>query len=120
MRRLAKLGLEASGELTSVEKIVHGREFYYASWISEGYKELVQKSDTITDDEAISIGLLVAINLFRLREIRLHKSLSSALSAVKDAFALELGVIHSKEMEYRTDREKEKELAKNERKLFFS
>ncbi|KIM35315.1 hypothetical protein M413DRAFT_41523, partial [Hebeloma cylindrosporum] len=90
LRELAKSELEAGKELSSVEKIVLGREIYDSSWILAGYRELVQKSDTMTDDEAIAIGLLLAIKLFRIREIMLRRSLTSALGAIEDVFAEEL------------------------------
>ena len=102
LRRLAKSELDVGKELTSVEKIILGREFYDSSWILAGYKELVQKSDTITDDEAVTIELPTAINLFRIREIMLRNSLTSALDAVEDVFTVELGMIRSKEMGYST------------------
>ncbi len=111
---MAKSQLEAGKELTSVEKITLGRECHYASWVSEGYKELVQKSDTITNEEAIRIELLTAINLFRIREIRLRQSLTSALLAVEEVFAAELSVILNEEMKIRTDQEKEDEMRRRE------
>ena len=106
MRKLAQSELEAGKELSSVEKILLGRECYLVSWISEGYKELVQKSDTITDDEAISIKLPTAINLFRIREVMLRRSLTLALHTVDDVFAEELSMIGEGEIKYRTEQEK--------------
>ena len=50
-------------------------------------RELVQISDTITNDEAINIQLPTAINLFRIREIMLRQSLTSALRFVEDVFS---------------------------------
>jgi len=106
LRKLAKSELETGKELSSVEKVVLGRKFYNSSWISAGYKELVQKSDTITDDEAISIELSTAINLFRIREIMLRQTLTSALRAVEDVFSEELSTIHDQEIRYSTEQEK--------------
>jgi hypothetical protein len=106
LRKMAKSELEAGQELTSVEKIVLGREFYDSSWISTGYRELVQKSDTITDDEAIDIELPTAINLCRIREIMLRQSLTCALIALKNVFAKELSTICEEEINYRTEQEK--------------
>ncbi|KIM35303.1 hypothetical protein M413DRAFT_32563 [Hebeloma cylindrosporum] len=117
LRKLAKSELEAGKELSSVEKIILGRDIYDSSWISAGYKELVQKSDTITDDEAIAIELPIAIKLYRIREIKLRQSLTSALRAVEEVFAMELGVILSKEMGYRTDQEEAEALAEMKRQL---
>ena len=88
------------------EKIILGREFYYSSWILTGYKELVQKSDTITDDEAINIQLPTAIHLFRIREIMLRQSLTSALRSVEDVFSEELSAIRDEEIKYSTEQEK--------------
>ena len=105
LRKLAKSELEAGEELTSVEKIILGREFYHVSWIEEGYKELVQKTDTITDDEAISIELPTAINLFRIREIMLRISLTSAFRFLENVFAEELSMIGEEEIKYRTEQE---------------
>jgi hypothetical protein len=87
LRNMAKSELGAGKELTSVEKVTLGREFHNSSWVLEGYQELVQKSDTITDDETIRIEPLMAINLFRIREIMLRHSLTAALLAVSDVFA---------------------------------
>jgi hypothetical protein len=103
---MAKSELEAGQEVSSVEKIVLGREFYHASWILEGYKELVQKFDTITDDEAINIQLLTAIKLFRIREIMQRQSLTSALRAVEGVFSEELSAIREEEIKYSTEQEK--------------
>ena len=89
LRKLAKSELEAGKDLDSVEKIVLGRECYNSSWVLAGYQELVQKSDAITDDEAIDIELPTAINLCRIREIMLRQSLTLALRVLRNVFAEE-------------------------------
>ena len=104
MRKLAQSELEGEG-LNSVEKILLGRDSKHVSWILTGYQELVQKSDTITNDEAISIGLPTAIDLLRVREIMLRQPLTSALHALKNAFAEELSMIGEEEIKYRTKEE---------------
>jgi Mn-containing catalase len=106
---LAKSELEAGKELSSVEKIVLGRECYNSSWVLAGYQELVQKSDTITDDEVINIQLPTAIDLFRMREIMQRQSLTLALLALKNVFAEELSTIREEEIKYRPTQEKRQE-----------
>lgn len=103
---MAKSELEVGKELSSVEKIVLGREFYTSSWVLAGYEELAQKADTMTDDEAIDIELPTAINLCRIREIMLRQSLTLALHALKNVFAEELSTICGKEIKYRTEQER--------------
>ena len=106
MRKFAKSELEAGKELSSVQKIVLGRECYNSSWVLAGYQELVQKSDAITDDEAIDIDLPTAINLCRIREIMLRQSLTLALRVLGNVFAEELSTIREEEIKYRTVQER--------------
>ena len=106
MRKFAKSELEAGKELSSVQKIVLGRECYNSSWVLAGYQELVQKSDAITDDEAIDIDLPTAINLCRIREIMLRQSLTLALRILRNVFAEELSTIREEEIKYRTVQER--------------
>ena len=106
MRKFAKSELEAGKELSSVQKIVLGRECYNSSWVLAGYQELVQKSDAITDDEAIDIDLPTAINLCRIREIMLRQSLTLALRVLRNVFAEELSTIREEEIKYRTVQER--------------
>ena len=106
MRKFAKSELEAGKELSSVQKIVLGRECYNSSWVLAGYQELVQKSDAITDDEAIDIDLPIAINLCRIREIMLRQSLTLALRVLRNVFAEELSTIREEEIKYRTVQER--------------
>jgi len=70
LRKLSREKLETTAELrlTSTEKIILGRKVHISSWVIEGYEELVLGDETIEDEDAVEIGLLDTLWLFRIRE----------------------------------------------------
>lgn len=69
LRKLSRAKLETIElKLTSTEKIVLGRKVHISSWVIKGYEELVLGDETIQDEDAVEIGLLDTLWLFRIRE----------------------------------------------------
>lgn len=71
LRKLAIAGLDRMAVLTNVDKITLGRRYSVSSWVLAGLRGLVQKDDTITDDEITEISYATAVKLFRIRELKL-------------------------------------------------
>ena len=55
-------------QLDEMELVVLGRKYTSPTWVREGYKKLVSRTETITDEEAYLLGLLTTVRLLRLRE----------------------------------------------------
>ena len=85
--------------LTSLEKIILGRELFITSWVIDGFIKLV-RATTITDEEALLIdngAATTAYKLFRIREQRIVGELPSAMIKVEEIFKEELDHLRSKE-----------------------
>ncbi|KAF9536409.1 hypothetical protein CPC08DRAFT_824809 [Agrocybe pediades] len=71
--------LKLTDVLGPIEKVCLGREQNVAFWIQEGYKALVERAETITDDEALSLkknsGVDYAVTGLALLRIREKKAL---------------------------------------------
>jgi hypothetical protein len=104
IRRVASQTLE-NLNLTSVEKVVLGREASVSKWVAEGYRELVA-SENISDEDVGVIGPETTIKLYRLREERLKRMTGNPLSlvllrtSVEDAFKDELNGVRMVELGY--------------------
>jgi len=115
--RLREMAIAELGILNSVEKIRLGRELYISSWIVDGLSDLVLRTGTIIDEEAIKIdasAVGTVYKLYRLRELRItyankHSTLS-VKSKVEETFKDELARIIEKEKEYQVIDEEKKQL----------
>ena len=86
--------------LTSLEKILLGRQLSITSWVIDGFVKLVLRATTITDEEALLIDIgaaTTAYKLFRIREQRIVGELPSAMIKVEEIFKEELDRLRSKE-----------------------
>ena len=125
MRKAALQSLKSSVR-TPVEKITLGRDLKFSKWIVEGYQELcnIDETNSITDEQAVSIGWESAFKLHQIREERLRqRSIQPAFAAsspassnspifkfslrkvddvksVEEVFKEELSKIRSKELKY--------------------
>ncbi|KDR75546.1 hypothetical protein GALMADRAFT_140184 [Galerina marginata CBS 339.88] len=69
--------------LDAFEKILLGRQLKIAIWIIQGYQELVQRDDTISNAEAIILEVnsdphgLTALSLLRIREQKIRLKFGS-------------------------------------------
>ena len=56
------------GTLTPQEYVLLGRQYTVSEWVKRGYKEMVLRKGTISDEEAGEIGYATTIRLLRMRE----------------------------------------------------
>jgi len=100
LRAMAISELERMQELTSIEKITLGRENKISSWVTTGFLDLVQRGDTITDDEAMAVDfdyITTAYKLFRVRERRIRRMTGSVSQEIEENFKDELDVTRAEE-----------------------
>jgi len=110
LRRMARDEMQRMELLTSVEKICLGRELRISSWVMKGFEELVERADTITDDEAIDLDsdfVTTVYKLFRMRELRIAGTLPSARQKVEEIFKEELERTRREEKGFTTKEEEE-------------
>jgi len=88
IRKVASQTLETFG-MSSVEKIVLGREASVSKWVAEGYRELVA-SESISNGKVDVIGSETIIKLYRLREERMKRISFNPLSLVVLRTSVEL------------------------------
>jgi hypothetical protein len=69
LRAIAISELESLQSLTSIKKITLGRLCFISSWLQSGLTEIVRRTETISNEDAIAMGYTTAIELFRLREL---------------------------------------------------
>ena len=99
-RAIAVLTCSPAVPLKVVEKIQLGRDLSIASWVIDGFVELVLQATTITDQEGLIIdsgAAFTAYKLFRIRELRIAGELPSAKIKVEEIFKEELDRLRSKE-----------------------
>jgi hypothetical protein len=84
IREKAKIQLDSS--LKSVNRVLLARECHVGEWLSRGYQELVQRSETISEADEERLGSSTVIKLFRMRDRRrdydfnLHDAIGTAFS----------------------------------------
>ncbi|KAF8870478.1 hypothetical protein BD779DRAFT_1455373, partial [Infundibulicybe gibba] len=92
---LACARLSAPGILSAVEKIVLGRRFDIIPWFLSGYKELCQRHNVLTLEEARMLGLedVVALANVRqqIRQEALNQPLERITELVRKTFAVDRG-----------------------------
>lgn len=88
IRKVASQAVEKFG-MSSVEKIVLGREASVSKWVVEGYKELVV-SEKVSNRDVGVIGSEAVIKLYRLREERMKRVSPNPLSLVVLRASVEL------------------------------
>ena len=100
VRALVVSILEKHTTLTPLAKICLGRDLFIPSWVIDGFVRLVQAT-TITDLEALQIDKddeTTSYKLFRIRELRIAGTLSSAKAKVEEIFKEELDRLRSEEV----------------------
>ncbi|KAF9552800.1 hypothetical protein CPC08DRAFT_714279 [Agrocybe pediades] len=98
--------------LNPVEKIYHGRKHKVTFWLQQGYKDLVDRYATITNEEALALitdpgsyNICTAVSLLRIREKRALKA-SGRLGRLPADFT-EKEIQQEFEQEFRTIKEME-------------
>lgn len=56
------------GVLRGMDFAILGRKFAVISWVQEGYRRIVSRNETITDEEVFLLGPTTTIRLLRLRD----------------------------------------------------
>ncbi|KAF5330988.1 hypothetical protein D9619_005209 [Psilocybe cf. subviscida] len=107
IRSVAISQLESGGELTCIDKVVLGRQNWVRSWVVDGLVGIVQRRETITDEEAIQIDYITAVKLFRIRETRIaHEFMTptglDVSEEVQAVFSDEIAHIASEEQAFCT------------------
>ncbi|KAH9485722.1 hypothetical protein JR316_0002636 [Psilocybe cubensis] len=103
LRNAAISELAHSGVLDSIEMVTLGRKYRISSWITGGFVRLIERYDSITDDEAIDIDstyVTTAYKLYRMREDRIKNRWN--VSDVEVVFGPELQAIRQDEEGYKT------------------
>ncbi|KAG9221320.1 hypothetical protein CCMSSC00406_0009431 [Pleurotus cornucopiae] len=107
LRRKA-IGAISSGELSIMERLSYGRLLKVEKWVAQGYTELVDRREMMTEAEVGQIGWNAMLKICKLREefyslkqsasgpqaSTVHSPVTSA-SAVRQAFAVELEEIRA-------------------------
>jgi hypothetical protein len=89
LRKLSRGKLETiEFNLTSTEKIILGRKVHISSWVMKGYEELVLGDETIEDEDAVEIGLLDTLWLFRIRERLVRGQVSRLWSDAENRWSI--------------------------------
>ncbi|KAJ2918335.1 hypothetical protein MD484_g2143, partial [Candolleomyces efflorescens] len=117
LRKMAIHHIELQAK-NPVERVLFGKAHYVSSWLLNGYATLITRSEPISEQESIAIGLLTAIRLYLIRhELQswdTTKSFHDALhEGICSAFSEEISMLERRESEYATqdDLEKQKEEA---------
>ncbi|KAJ3510395.1 hypothetical protein NLJ89_g4697 [Agrocybe chaxingu] len=106
MRAVAIAELNTMTGFSSIEKITLGRNLKVASWVVQGFLELILRAVEvgISDDEAKKISLMTTIDLLRIRESKAAGKVSSTTSSIvamiETKFKEELGFIRAEEQGY--------------------
>ncbi|KAK7024963.1 hypothetical protein R3P38DRAFT_2951969 [Favolaschia claudopus] len=66
-RRLAITKLDQR-DLSSCQRIMLARQYHIVTWLRRGYSELVERAETISEDEAEILGWKTTCRLFQARE----------------------------------------------------
>ena len=92
LRKAAIFALDHLTTLTSLSKILFGRDLSIPNWVIDGFVGLVHAT-TITDEEAHQIDSgaeNTVYKLFRIRELRIAGKLTCAKTKVEEIFKEEL------------------------------
>ncbi|KAG5338291.1 hypothetical protein C0989_007713 [Termitomyces sp. Mn162] len=58
--------------MSPVERVVLAKNFHVPQWLHTGYKELVNRNETLSMSDSENIGYRSAVGVFQLREQRLR------------------------------------------------
>ena len=83
-----------------------GREFFIRQWVVNGYKALVERMATISDEEVLKINTMEAFRLMRIRELRNKSEALDVNVAIQKAFGVELNLISDEEIKYTSESSK--------------
>lgn len=94
--------LERCHRLSPLEKITLGRECGIHSWLIQGYEELVGQ-ETITDQEARTVEHFPTLRIFRIRELRLRRTIGNIRTEVENMFQIEIDIVRGKEQAFKSE-----------------
>ncbi|KAF8161462.1 hypothetical protein B0H34DRAFT_380786 [Crassisporium funariophilum] len=100
LREQAIKELNTLRSLTPFDKITLGRRYRHLTWMMEGFKEVIDRSQPITDDEADLVGFPTAVRLFRIRENITRRVNGSGYADIGTEFEQELEDIRAEESGY--------------------
>ena len=83
-----------------IERLRMGREFFIRQWVVNGYKALVERLETISDEEVPAITTMEAFRLVRIRDLRNNSEEFDVNDAIQKAFEVELASISDEEKKY--------------------
>src|SRR5262245_19275044 len=67
------------GSLQPLERVLLAKECQVSDWLKQGYKEIVERRDTIDEADEKKLGCKTTVKLFRLRDKRQHGGLYGAI-----------------------------------------
>lgn len=100
LREMAISELERCRQLSPSDKITLGRECGIPSWLTQGYEELVGQ-DSITDHEARIVEYLPTLHIFRIRELRLRRTIGNIRKEVEKVFEAEIEIVRGREQAFK-------------------
>ncbi|KAF8190808.1 hypothetical protein BJ912DRAFT_964794 [Pholiota molesta] len=109
LRIIAISELESLNSITSVNKIIFGRFCSISSWLLAGLVEIVEREESMSDDDMVALDHITVIALFKLRELRLRKNgiyynsgstHSITMDAIRSAFDTELVAVQIEETKF--------------------
>ena len=83
-----------------VQRLQMGKDFFIRQWVVKGYKALVERTETISDEEVLAITTTEAFRLMRIRDSRNKSELFDVNVAIQKAFEVELALISDEEKKY--------------------
>ena len=95
VQQLAIQRLSSNSTFKEVEKILIARKYKVASWLEEGYQELVERVECFSDEEDSNLGFKTVSKLYRLRDRCLRSNLRCSapkvdIDAIRRGFMEEL------------------------------
>jgi hypothetical protein len=100
LREMAISELERCCQLSPADKITLGRECGIPSWLTQGYVELVEQ-ETIADHEARIVEYLPTLHIFRIRELRLRRTIGNIRTEVEKVFEAEIEIVRGREQAFK-------------------
>ena len=89
--------LDVFQSLDPVKKVTVGRSLHVQMWVSDGYRALVTRGDSISDEEMEMIGAVEAFRLERIRNLRSKNHYYDTSKEISRVFQEELDSIADSE-----------------------